>query len=870
MIRPAFALLSLAASLSATSALAAPGRLPTGVTPLAYDITVDPEAAKLTFTGSEVVTIQVAAPTTAITLNAADLAISSVMLDGKTSAMVTTNAAEQTATFTFAAPVSAGKHSLSIAYAGKINQAATGLFAIDYDGEKGAKERMLVTQFEAPDARRFAPMWDEPGFKTPFTLSAAAPAGNTAFSNMPVKSKSAGPNGKTIWHFAQTPKMSSYLLFLGMGNVERKSVMAGKVEIGVITRKGVSAQGDYALASAKRILTYYNDYFGTPYPLPKLDMIAGPGSSQFFGAMENWGAIFYFEGVLLQDPKYTTEDQKQDIFGVVAHEMAHQWFGDLVTMAWWDDLWLNEGFASWMASRVSADLNPSWNATTQTLAFGRQSAFTLDARVATHPIIQKIETVDQASQAFDNITYLKGEAVIRMLEGAVGPDVFRRGVRNYMAKYKYNNTVTDQLWAEVAAASGKPIKPLMDSFTLQGGVPMLRVAEPVCANGATTVSWTQDRFGLDAASKTPRQWIVPVAIGMTDAAAPTRILPSAAADGTTQATVPGCGLVIVNKGQSSYFRTLYAPGHQEALRKGFATLPLSDQVGFVADSLALANGGYQPIERYLKLLDGIAPDANPLLWSLIAAHLGSIDRVLTDAPEQAAFRVRARALLAPVFARLGWEAKAGEIPADAQLRGALIPLLGSFEEAAVVAEAARYAAKSVEQPDAVPGAIRNPAQSVFAYAANAAQWEMLHQRAKAEKNPVAKRIAYENLGSVRDPLLAQKALDLILTDEIPVPVRGNVAQAVSGNHPAMAFDWAVANAEKVNAFLETSTRTAFIVGLASRSGDPAVAARVTAFAEKNIPAGSRKPAEQVVSSINYRAALRQMQAAALGTWATAK
>ncbi len=868
MTKVFFAGLSLAASLLASSSFAAPGRLPTGVLPLSYDITVEPDATKLTFTGSETIVINVTTPTKTITLNAADIAISSVKLDGTLAATVTADAKAQTATFTFAAPVTAGKHNLSLSYTGKIYQSATGIFAIDYDNVDGTKDRMLATQFEAPDARRFAPMWDEPGIKTPFKLTAVSPAGQTAFSNMPVTSKATNAAGKTVWTFAETPKMSSYLLFLGMGNVERKTMMAGNVEIGVITRKGVVDQGDYALASAKRILAHYNDYFGTPYPLPKMDMIAGPGSSQFFGAMENWGAIFYFERILLIDPKLATEGQKQDIFGVVAHEMAHQWFGDLVTMKWWDDLWLNEGFASWMASKAADDLNPEWGALTQSVAFDRQGAMSRDARVTTHPIIQHVETPDQISQAFDDITYRKGEAVIRMLEGAVGPDKFRDGVRRYMAKYKYSNTVTDDLWAEVAAASGKPVKRLMDSFTTQGGVPLIQ-ATIVPTTDGESVLFTQRRFGLDAGSKAARTWVVPVQLGRVGDPRINRVTVSGPTPTQTMMTGPG-GPTIVNVGQSAYFRTLYNADHFEKLRAAFAQMGIDDQVGLVADSYGLANSNDAPVERYLSLIGGVAPDASPLVWSLIAGQMAGIDRMLTDAPEQAAFRVKARALLAPVFARVGWVAKPDEASSIALLREAIIPTLGSFDDAAMTAQAAAYAQQSFSDPNAVAGSIRLPALSIFAYTADAARWDMLHEKARTEKSPVAKLIYYRNLGAVRDKALAAKALALTLTDEVPVPMRGNIIQAVAGQHPAMAFDWAVANADKVNGFLEASTRSAFIVSLPTGSGDPLVANRVTAFAAKALPAGSRKPAETAVAVINYRAGLRARQAVAIGKWAEGK
>jgi aminopeptidase N len=866
MSKSLFAGLSLAASLLAGSAFAATGRLPTGVTPTAYDITVEPDAQKLTFTGSQTIAIQVTAPTKMITLNAAELAIADVKLNGTIPATVTLNAAAQTATFTFATPVKAGKHSLSMRFTGKINQSATGLFSIDYDNVDGTKDRMLATQFEAPDARRFAPMWDEPAIKTTFKLTAVSPAGQTAFSNMPVTSKTTNAAGKTVWSFAESPKMSSYLLYLGMGNVERKTAMVGNTEIGVITRKGVVDQGDYALESSKRLLTYYNDYFGTPYPLPKMDMIAGPGSSQFFGAMENWGAIFYFERILLVDPKLATESQKQDIFGVVAHEMAHQWFGNLVTMSWWDDLWLNEGFASWMASKAADDLNPEWKSLTQSMAFDRQGAMSRDARVTTHPIIQKITTVDEISQAFDDITYRKGEAVIRMLEGSVGADAFRTGVRSYMKKYAYQNTVTDQLWAEVATASGMAVKPMMDSFTKQGGVPLIKVGEPVCDQGRTTLALSQSRFGLDAGSKSPQSWLVPVRIGDTRLrVAPTVTTVSGATPKSV--TVPGCGVPVANFGQSAYHRTLYAPQHSEALKNGFATLGVDDQIGLIADSYGLANSGDASIERYLALIGSISPDASPLVWSVIAGQLGGIDVMLSDAPEKTAFRAKARALLAPVFAKVGWTAKPDESSLTALLRERIIPTLGRFDDPAMTAQAATYAEQSFSDPSAVPGSIRIPALGIFAYTADAARWEMLREKARSEKSPVAKLIYYGNLGAVRDPSLAAKALALTLTDEIPVPMRGNVIGAVAGQHPALAFDWAVANADKVNAFLETSTRSEFIVGLPTASGDRKVAERVTAYAAKALPIASRKPAETTVAVINYRAGLRARQANAIGIWA---
>jgi aminopeptidase N len=849
------------ASLS-TTAVAATGRLPTGVTPIHYDITVKPDASKLSFTGSGSIQIKVSAPTPTITLNAADISIDKALLDGVAASAIKFDPKAQTVTLSFVKPVSSGEHKLSFDWKGKISQSAAGLFAIDYKTVDGKDARMLATQFEAPDARRFAPMFDEPGMKATFTLTALSPKGQTAYSNMPVTAKVDTPEG-TLWSFAKSPKMSSYLLFLGMGDIERKTVMAGNVEIGVITRKGVVDQGDYALESGKKLIAYFNDYFGTPYPLPKLDMIAAPGSSQFFGAMENWGAILYFERTVLIDPKLTTESQKQDVFNTVAHEIAHQWFGNLVTMAWWDDLWLNEGFASWMASKVANDLNPEWRSLAQSLAFDRQGAMALDARSSTHPIIQKINTVDEISQAFDSITYRKGEAVIRMLEASVGADAFRAGVRNYMAKHAYGNTVTNDLWSALSAASGKPVANIMAGFTLQGGVPLIRVTTPSCVNGQSVVSLSQSRFGVDPASKGARLWQVPVRVSTREAKSDVIV------SGTkpTRVTINGCGPVIVNAGQSAYFRTLYSPAHFETLRTNFNSLTLDDQVGVLADSYALANGGYKSVERYLALVASLKADAPPLVWTLASGQLESINDRLRGAPEQAPFRARALTILRPVFDSVGWEAKPGEIPAIAQLREQLIPLLGRFGDTAIRETAQNYAEASFTAPESVSGAIRLTALPIAAYAADTKAWDVLHERAKAEKGPVAKRLYYGYLGAVADPDLAKRALAIALTDEAPVPIRSSIIRAVAGEHPDMAFNWAVANAKAVNAILEESSRPGFIPELAGGSTEAKIADAVMAYANKALPPGARGDAITAASLVRYRANVRASQSTAIGAWA---
>jgi len=848
----------LLATVSAPALAAA--RLPTDVVPVSYDITVDPDAQKMTFTGTETVNVAVKKATRTIILNAADMTISRATIDGKAVPFKLDNAAQQL-TLTLPAPAKLGNHVITFAWTGKINESAAGFFAIDYTNNDGSKARMLATQFEAPDARRFAPMWDEPSFKAKFKLSAVAPKGQLAFSNMPATMTNR-PDGTQLYSFRQTPIMSSYLLFLGMGDMERKTVMAGNTEIGVITRKGVKDQGDYALASAKRLLTYYNDYFGQPYPLPKLDMIAGPGTSQFFGAMENWGAIFYFEPELLFDAKRSTESDKQRIFTVVAHEMAHQWFGDLVTMNWWDDLWLNEGFASWMENKASYDLNPGWFARESAVSEDREGALAIDATSATHPIIRHVETVDQIGEAFDSITYNKGQAVITMIESTLGPDKFRDGIRRYMAKYKYGNTQTDMLWAELEAASGVKISDSAHDFTLQGGVPLITLTDGKCVNGQTIVSLAQGRFGLDDASKAPQSWRVPLRVG-TIGGDPASVVATGA---KTDVTVPGCGPVVLNVGKGSYLRARYSDAAHAALVANYGKLAVADRLGTLGDDFALARSGDQDFSDWAATFAAIPEDANPLEWSLASGELGSLSGLYTNTPLQQQLDALTIKRLGPVLARIGYEQKAGESPLVTNLREGLVGRLGAAGDPEVLKRAREWVAKLKTDSAAIPPAIRGPMLGTFASNASAADWDDLLTLFKTETNPVVKNEYVRLLGAAKDPALAQKALDLVKTDILTAQQKPTILRAVAGKHPEMAFDFAVANADLVNGVLEASTRAGFIVSLGAGSNDPAMPGKINAYAEKNLPVSSRGGAKRALATIAVRKAVADRLRPGVTAW----
>jgi len=859
------ALLSVGLLATTSSPALAVGQLPAGVRPLVYDITVNPDATSKTFTGSETVTVQVTKPTRTVTLNAADLTITSASFDGKP-ARVSLNAAKQELTLTLAARAKPGKHVIAFKWRGKINDTAAGLFAIDYANLDGKPARMLVTQFEAPDARRFAPMWDEPSFKARFRLSAVAPGNQTAFSNMPTTSITKRADGSQLYRFAETPLMSSYLLFLGMGDVERKTVLAGKTEIGVITRRGVVDQGDYALASAQKLLAYYNDYFGQPYPLPKLDMIAGPGSSQFFGAMENWGAIFYFEPELLFDPKRSTESSRNRIHTVVAHEIAHQWFGNLVTMAWWDDLWLNEGFASWMESKASNDLNPQWFVKAETVAKAREGAMGIDATAATHPVIRPVATVDQLGEAFDSITYQKGQAVIGMIESTLGADVFREGIRRYMAKYKYGNTQTDQLWAELALAAGKPVADIAHDFTLQGGVPLIEMNSAICSKGSTQVSLVQGRFGLDQASKAPQRWRVPLSYGFVGGPVSSTIVQGPVAN---TINLPGCGTLILNRDKGSYVRIKYDESTHAAIVKDYAKLDLTDRLGTMGDDFALALSGDQSLDRYFDIIKAVDLNGSPLEWWSVSGNLGAMTGLFLHTDLEAPLRARTNALLAPIMARVGFQAQPGEAPLVTNLRETLVSRLGANGQADVVAQARMYVGALATDPNAIPPAIRQPILSTFANSATPSDWDALLKLTREATNPVVRNSYVRLLGQARDETLGAKALELLKGSDFSSPQKAVLLSSIAGRHPDMAFDFAVANLDLVNGFLEASSRTGFVVGLGAGSNDPAMPGKITTFAEKNLPEASRGGVKRALTAIAVRKRAADRLRAGLATWLAA-
>ena len=842
-------------------------RLPATAVPVHYGLTIVPDLDADTFHGSVAIDIDVRLPTDRLVLNARDLAVSSAELVDEPDAAPRTalDREAQTLTIAFARPLSIGRHRLALEYDGAIQRDQPyGLFTVSYDTPAG-KRRVLATQFEPADARRLLPCWDEPAFKASFTVAVVVPAAFSAISNMKVaRTDDLGATKRVT--FADTPTMSSYLLALVAGELEVISADVDGVRVGMVTTAGNAEKGRFALGAATELLRFYNDYFAIDYPLPKLDLVALPGGGGF-SAMENWGAIVFFERALLFDPRIASEARREEIYLTIAHEMAHQWFGNLVTMAWWDDLWLNEGFASWMQNRATDRFHPEWQVWQQA-KLARDWAMRIDARSTTHPIVQPVATVNQASQAFDAITYSKGQAVISMIEAFLGETIFRAGVRSYLRAHAYANATTGDLWAALDAESGLPVSRIARSFTEQPGVPLVTV-DRRCRDGVAHIDLRQTRFAIHDPSAPPLAWTIPVELAaLAGHEPPVKLL----LDGAARITVGDCGPVKANAGALGYYRTEYAPKLAAELDDAIMEWAPADRLNLLADGWALVQARRAPVAAYLDMIRRLGDIPERAVWEQALGSLRAIDELERDARGRASFQAAARGLLGPLFARLGWEAQTSEPAADAALRESLLQTLGDFGDPDVIA-AARSRFRAYLAGDAeLPAGIREPVLRTVGRYADAESFEQLLGLARQTKDQVAKQQYYRALGGALDPLLAARALALSLTGELPGALASfQVARvAYAGEHARQAWDFAQANLDALASKLDPMRRYRFVPELMGAFAETARAAELRRFAATRMPADARRAAERVAEDIDFKADEKSWLVPEIDRWVAAQ
>jgi aminopeptidase N len=812
----------------------APGRLPKNVVPVSYDVAIVPNADALRLTGTESVQLQFRAATATLQFNSLNETLSHVLLDGKPVKSVTSSDEQQLTTVTLTKPVS-GLHTLSFSYTGKIETQPQGLFAQKYKKSDGGEAVLLSTQMEATDARRMFPCWDEPSFRAYFRLAVTVPKSWVTVGNMPIAHRIVQGQSATV-SFQRSPKMPSYLVEFTAGDLREVSAARGGTRFGVWAVAGHEQDGAVALASAQDILADYNEYFAHPYPLPKLDSIAVPGG--FSGAMENWGAITYNDGVLLVSPSSTMQN-RQTVFSIQAHEMAHQWFGDLVTMGWWDDTWLNESFASWLGAKETAARHPTWRWWEQEDE-SRESAMAADARATSHAIEQHVTNELEALNSFDSdITYSKGEALLRMLEAYIGEDVFRQGIRSYIKNRAYSNAAAADLWNALGQASGKDIPAVAAPWIEKPGFPLVQVTAACDSSGNRSVTLRQKRFLLNGGSANGAQWQVPLRI-RTGTAAPRNVL----LDTQEQKTAAGrCDEALsVNADAVGYYRVQYDADTLAVNTRLFPGAVDGDRIALLDDQWALVGSGEASLQNFLALASSMGADRDARAWQQIVRALAIIEYAERGSLGAKAFAAYARALIKPVAESLGWDAAPQETPDVGDLRGTLLRDLSRWDDQATIGEARRRFAAFIQDPHGMSADAQATLLAIVGQNADAATFAQLHALAKGAKDDTFMQRCYVALARVRDPDLASQVVQIALSDEIPPQANTlglRLILTMAREHPRLSWDTYIANQDQLMKSIGSEGRALVIAEQTPAAyWDALPLDQLEAWVRANIPKGA--------------------------------
>jgi len=747
-----------------TLSLASAQRLPDVARPENYKLTFTPDLEKATFEGDETITIQVLKPTSEIILNAVDIDFHdvSVTAGGATQkAKVTPEKEKEMVVLAVEKPLSAGPATLHITYTGILNSEMRGL----YLGKDDQGRKYAATQFEATDARRAYPSFDEPDYKATFDISAVADKGMVALSNYKAVSDTPGPGEKHTVKFATTAKMSSYLAALVVGNFEYIEGSADGIPIRIYSTPGKKEMGRFVLGAAEQIVSYYDKYFGIKYPYGKLDLIGLPDFSA--GAMENTGLITFREVILLIDQQHGSPGLKKTIASVTSHEIAHMWFGDLVTMKWWDDVWLNEGFATWAASKPLLGWKPEWNFDLDDVS---QNSGTLntDSLANTRPIHQAAETPGQIMELFDGIAYGKAAAVLNMLEAYLGPETFRAGVREYVRQHFYGNATADDFWTTLARVSKRPVDQIMPTWVKQEGVPIVNV-KAQCSGNSTKVTLSQRRYYYDRAkfeAANDQLWQIPVCLkGSAMSSGKCELLTKK----EETFTLPGCSAwVLANAGAGGYYRAGYDPDAVRALAKDAESkLSPAERITLQSDIWASVRVGREPVGDYLAFAQGLQADRSRAVMEDVLGRLHYIGQYLVNDDDRNRYQEWLRQYLTPIAKEVGWEPKAGESDEQKTLRAGLLNALGlDARDPETQALARKIAEKALDDPTSVDRDLASGAIDLAALNGDEAFYDRLMAVLKDPKSPEEYYIYFFALPQFSDQKLLQKTLDYAISPDV--------------------------------------------------------------------------------------------------------
>ena len=849
----------LTIALLLTAVFAAAQRLPKTATPSNYKLHFTPDLKAATFDGDETIALDVAAPTTSIILNANEITFqqTTIAQNGKTqTGSVQLDPQKEFATITFPQQLAAGPATLHITYKGILNDKLRGFYL-----SKGTGRNYATTQFESTDARRAFPGFDEPAYKATFDISLTIDQGDTAISNGSIAKDTPAAAGKHTLTFTQTPKMSTYLVAMAVGDWKCSSGEQDGIPVRVCSTPDKVNLTGYALKSAQQILHFYNGYYGVKYPFHKLDVLAVPDFEA--GAMENTAAIFYRESLLLIDDQHASVGAHQGVFDVLAHEMAHQWFGDLVTMAWWNDIWLNEGFATWMTYKPNEAVHPEWKGQ---IAETSQTANTLgiDSRKSTRAIRQQAETPDEINELFDAIAYQKAASVLRMVENFVGPEVFRKGVNAYLSQHAYANATAEDFWNAETAASGKPVDKIMKSFTEQPGAPL--VSLNVECGGTNTVAGKQQRFfaSKDQFGSAPNQtWSIPVCVQLKDGSSHCQIFDQKQASHTTGSCMQGA---FFNANGRGYYRTQYDAASLKALN--VPQLSPQDKIILLSDQWALARAGQESVGKFFDLADQLGNETDASVIGELVGPFQTSYFYLTTNEDKQQFSQFVERRFSPILERIGIERKPNEAPDVSELRADLLGILGYIaRDQKVLDYAHSYAEKYLASPDSVDPNVAGTMLSLAALSNDVKLYDAYQQALQHPRTPEEFENLVSGLTSFTSPELVKRTIEFAASPAVRNQDAAFFFAEELGSSETRETAWPIIQQEwDVISKQLTMSSGAAVVSSAGSFCTPAARQQVEQFFTQHKVASAERTLKQSLERIDACVSFHNDQAPNLEQW----
>src|SRR5579859_5180665 len=848
-----------------TLSLASAQRLPETARPENYKLTFTPNLDKANFEGDETLALRVLKPTSEITLNAVDIDFHDVTISsgGATQkAKVTPEKEKEMVVLSVEKPLAAGPATVHITYTGILNDEMRGF----YLGKDDQGRKYAATQFEATDARRAFPSFDEPDYKATFDITTIAPKGMAAISNQKVVSDTPGPGDEHTVKFATTAKMSSYLAALVVGNFEYLEGEADGIPIRVYATTGKKDMGKFALESAQHILSYYDKYFGIKYPYGKLDLVGLPDFSA--GAMENTGCITFREVILLIDEKQGSVDLKKTIASVIAHEMAHQWFGDLVTMKWWDDVWLNEGFATWMSSKPVQAWKPEWNFNLDDVS-GAAGTMNVDSLANTRPIHQSADTPAQIQELFDGIAYGKAAAVLHMLESYLGEEAFRAGVNAYLKQHQYANATAADFWGAQATTSKKPVDKIMPTWVQQAGLPIINV-KAQCSGNSTSVTLSQQRYYFDRtkfSEPNDELWQVPLCLrGSANSAAKCELLTKK----EETFTLPGCSTwVLGDAGATGYYRVGYQPEVVRDLAASAETkLSPAERMSLENDIWASVRVGREPVGDYLAFAQGLQADRNRAVLEELLGGLDYINRYMVTDQDRERYRGWLQNLLAPIMKDVGWEPKPGDSDEEKTLRSRLFAALGyDARDPEALKQARKIADQALSDPSSVDHQLAASAFPLAAIKGGSDFYDKLMAGLKNPKSPEEYYNYFFTLPEFTDTKLLQRTLDFSISPDVRSQDALQLVTSVLRNPAGQELAWNFirqhwSDLEKAGG----PFASAQVVGATSVFCDAGLRDQVTEFFQAHRVAAAERSYKQSIERINNCVDFKTQQEPQLASW----